>query len=46
MKKGELHWDEIGRAIIALILLIILIIIIYMSKDKLLRLISKIGVGI
>ncbi|MBS3149268.1 hypothetical protein J4455_01055 [Candidatus Woesearchaeota archaeon] len=46
MKKGELHWDELGKAIMALILLVIAAIIIWLLRTKLSSLISKIGIGV
>lgn len=45
MKKGELHWDELGKAILALVLLVVAAIIIWLLRNKLASLVSKIGVG-
>lgn len=46
MKKGEIAWDELGKAIMALILLIVALIIIWLLRTKLSSLISKIGIGV
>ena len=46
MKKGELHWDELGKVIIALIVLIVIILIIWFLRDKLYSFIPKLKAGI
>ncbi|MBS3146372.1 hypothetical protein J4471_01610 [Candidatus Woesearchaeota archaeon] len=46
MKKGEITWDELGKALIAIIILLIILLIIWMSKDKLINLLEKIVPGV
>ncbi|HLC73047.1 MAG TPA: hypothetical protein VJH20_00250 [Candidatus Nanoarchaeia archaeon] len=45
MKKGEITWDEMGIALVALIFLLFILLVVWLFKDKILDMISRIGAG-
>ena len=42
MKKGEWHWEQIGKLLIALFFMVVLLTLIYIFREKILELLDKI----
>ncbi len=40
-KKGELHWDELGKILMVLVFLVIILLIIFSAKTKQFNLIES-----
>ncbi len=45
MKKGEFHFDELGKLIVALVVLVILVAFAYAARDKMIAAIKNIFSG-
>lgn len=41
MKKGEWHWEELGKLLLALVVLLLMILAAYAFRDKMIELLNK-----
>ena len=43
MKKGDWHWEQLGKIVLALVVLVLITLLIYAVKDKIIELLGRLG---